>query len=786
MVDRKNLLDRLSRGRDARLFVISGVAGSGKTSLVCQWILRDRLPVVWYSLDQMDNDLTVFFRYLVSGFASADYRLVPASADILEGKRVAHPDLMARLIERLVDVPEDLYLVLDDYHFVSLGEIHDALAYFLDHVPARIHVVITSRAGIPFFLAHFKVRNQVVEISASDIRFTEKETKEFFTEVIPVKLTAEDLQDVSRHTEGWVGGLQLLGLSLRDKETPGDIGSMLARISREAADYIVDEVIRPQEARLAALLRATALLDRFNADVAAEITGMKDAGDLLDRAYRSNLFLIPLDESHAWYRYHHLFSQAVRERAKLSSPDLMASVYKKAALWFTRNDYSEDAFRNALASGDFDFAADLMEDHLLLLIDQYGRASGVTWLARLPQKIAARHPLLQLHECHIKMESFQLTEVEAIVRDIERDETEAFSRYEGAKKEFALDLFTYVKNALRYYYRDPAHADRERLNRASETISPANKPFAGWIKILVSLSYMFDGRPSASEAALKEASSLVFPSANWFTKILWFRMVAGTERVRGRLRRSEAILRQAFELIEQKAMSDTSLKFLLYLPMAWVAYHRNDLEKALEYATGAARYGERTAFRRDNVEGNLLLSLIHLARGDEEEERRCTRKMLQATKDVEVSEISVSAEPWLVRLSLARGEMQYAARWLQERKLSWDEPFSSRFVDESIAQAELLYRQRRYREAEQTLERLRSLCFDHNMMEAVLAVDVFRCAVFRALKERERARNIMEKALAFGESEGYLRIFVDYAPFVIPLAAGDDRLSFRRPGVPAS
>ena len=352
MVDRKGLLDRLSEGKDARLVVISGVAGSGKTSLVCQWILRDRLPVAWCSLDEMDNEGSLFYRYVLAAFTAKDARLPsPAGPWLQEEKAASGRDIMSRLIEHFVDIPGDLYLVLDDYHFITSRKIHDAVFHFLNHMPATIHVVITSRHSIPFSLSHFKVRNQVVEISASDMRFTGEETERFFAEIIPVKLTMDEAREVARHTEGWVGGLQLFGLTFKKKEVPANLGSVLAKVDQDATDYLVDEVINVQPARVKAFLQATAILDRFNADVAREVTGMADSADILDRIYRNNLFLIPLDTDRKWYRYHHLFSEAVRGRARIASPALVRRVYRQSGLWFAKHGVPQGRLSECLCVG---------------------------------------------------------------------------------------------------------------------------------------------------------------------------------------------------------------------------------------------------------------------------------------------------------------------------------------------------------------------------------------------------------------------------------------------------
>lgn len=495
---------------------------------------------------------------------------------------------------------------------------------------------------------------------------------------------------------------------------------------------------------------------------------MRDAGELLDKVYRNNLFLIPLDADANWYRYHHLLSEAVRERMKASSPDRLRRIYEQAALWFARNGYLEDAFRNAFASEDFEFAADLLEDYLLFINDRCEYASGRRWLANLPHDVFMRRTLLRLHDGQI-LESFHLEDVEAVVRYIESDKTSAFAGYEGHKRQLCEDLFTYFRYVLYYYYRQPAHANEEQLNEAFRMISPENRLFSGYVKILVALSWISQGAPSKAEAALEESSPPIVSSGSPWARALWFRVAATVQRMQGRLLRSEAILNEALEFLKEKNVSETPLRYILYLPMAWIWYHRNDLEKALTYGSGAASYGEHVRFARDIAEGNLLLFLAHLAAGEMKEAEERLQRVRLATQTPGVSDASVSADPWLMRLSGQEGDAHYAQEWSSRTMLSLAKGFSSNMLHECMSSVELLIRRKQYRQADAVLSKLRPLCVDRNLMEAVLDIDIARSAALYGLKDHERAQKIIGKALAFAAAEGYVRPFLNHAPAIFPL-----------------
>jgi LuxR family transcriptional regulator, maltose regulon positive regulatory protein len=773
MIQRTHLVDRLSAERDRRLIVISGAAGSGKTSLVCQWINKDRIPVAWYSLDKADSESGMFFHYLLAALSVMDSE--PASLVGLwlqKQKRFSGKDIIPLLIENLADLPEDIYLVLDDYHLNTSKRIHDALLYLLDHIPPKMHIVIISRYGVPFPMSHFKVRNQMVHISAEDMKFTEKETEQFFTEIIPVKLSTDEVHELARYTEGWVGGLQLLGLSLKEKYTFESLSNILTRARQDTTDYLIDEVITVQPKNIKTFLYRTALLDRFNVDVCREVTGMADTPEILDHVYRNNLFLTSLDTERKWYCYHHLFSEAIRKQLKIS-PDAFCEVHRKAALWFSQNDYLEDAFRHAFASGDFEFAADLLEDYLLHLYERYEVAASLRWLAKLPHEVFMQRPLLRLYECCFKIESFQLPDIEATLTDIEDLQTRAFERYEGVKKALCQDLFLYFKSILPCY-RDPAPADVDQLDEALQRISLEDRLFPYVIKDIIASRHFFRGDLPRARDTLREASAKIFSSESTWAKMIWFGTAAYVERWQGHLCRAEAVLQEGFELLDQKGLSDTPLKFMLYAPMAWVFYFRNDLEKALEYGAIAMKFAEESRSVTTIFERSMLLAFIYQARGEAEKAYQYMKKIQDISKAIGNSNLIRSTDACIALLTMWLGDFRWTKQWVDRRKLCMDELFSFRLALECLAYAELLYRNGQYGDAGHMLETLRDRCGNQNTMEPMLSIDLLHSATLYALNDQDRAKNIMERALAFSESEGYIIPFVclarDISPILIDMA----------------
>lgn len=770
LVFRKHLVDTLSDAGKRRLAVVSGPAGSGKTSLVRQWLAQDNPTVAWYSLDKADNDFDIFFRYLITCLSATSKDLKKRLDPMLQDRAMlSYQTIVSRLIHILLELDRTLFIVLDDYHDITTIEIHDFIYRLISHIGPNVHFVIISRRNIPFSLSHFKVRDQLVEVSAENLKFSERETKLFFDQILSIPISMEEIRQLSRYMEGWIGGIQLFGLSIRGNQRNHTFTRTLIKACRQSTNYLMDQVIENQPESVNQFIFTTALLDRFNVDLAKHLLGINDTSDLFDYVLNNNFFLLPLDEKGQWFRYQHVLSEAVRERVRQSDPQLWHRTYCNASLWLAQNGYFEDAFRYALSSEDMEFTANLLEAYLLHIYDRCEYASGTRWLAKLPHDIFIQRPLLRLHAVGQKIESFRFTDIEAILKDIEANQKSAFNQYQGRKRQLCIDLFTYFRSVMSHYYKDPLNADLEQMDADSSSISNENKILSAYIKIHMALSYMLKAEPVQASKALKDASTIIFSSDRLWPRMMWSRTMATVERMQGRLLRSEILLQEAMRFLSERNLSNLPLKYMLYLPMGWNFYYRNDLDQAFTYADAAVKYAEKVKLSRDIIESNLLLALIFQARGQREALEACQRKMVKITNQIDVPYISVDSDLWIARISMFQGDIQGGQYWSDHRKLTIKDDFSNRFINECLAQAELFHRLKRYKDVVHWLEKLRMMCIDRKMMEKVLEIDLLVGAALYADDEQDKALALVNGALSFSATEPYVRPFVNHADSLYPV-----------------
>lgn len=771
MLHRKHLVDRISLGRDCRLISVCGPAASGKTSLVCEWINRDDVTAAWYSLDEADNDRDTFFEYLFATLAGAGCLASPVVGQPALGQqRPSVRDMVSHLIAQVSAPKDDVYLCLDDYHLISAQDIHDALSLLINHMPARMHLVVLSRYGLPFSLSRWKIKNEMLEISSQDMKWSARETDRFFREALGIHLSPGQSEQLTLTMEGWVGGLQLFALSLKGKRTMASMASVLGKACQEASEYLINEVINTQPEKVRLFLLETALLDRFNADVCKAVTGAEDATETLRYVFQNNLFLNSLDDGETWFRYHHIFSKAVRKQARMTLEGRCREVYQSAARWYAENGYLEDAFRHAFASEDFEFAADILEDYLGMLYDRDEIAAFRRWLLKLPRDVFQRHPLLRLLECRFKIETVQLLNIAETLSDIESSMPDMLSRYEGSKRRLCEDLLLLFKHILPSWY-DPESIDVGRLREVLNRVSPGSRTLAG-IGMLIPFKYFYRGEMVAAGKALDETAAMVFSSGRRLDRAIWFRVKAMIERFQGSLSGSEAVLERAASYLRDDylALGD-SLDFMVNLPRAWLFYLRNDIAKATEFGSEALKYVEQSRFLYELIDGSYLMSLVYLARGEMEKASRCVQRMQWAARAAGAPELLSLTDAYAARIALYKRDLPAAEKWASRHPFGVDEPFSLRFVVRTLVLSEVLVRRGEYGEASRLLAILRDRCAENHVREAVLEVDILSAACAFGLHDRRMARTLLKEALTFAESEGYVRPFVERADLIAPLLA---------------
>ena len=349
IVARGRLRERLSRGTESRLTLISAPAGFGKTTLLAEWLASRpggtaSIPVAWLSLDPADSQPATFWTYLVSALQTASPGVGASALAQLQGPQLPPIEtVLAQLLNDLGGVPSETILVLDDYHVIDAPDIHEAMASLLDHLPPQVHVVIITRADPPLPMARLRARGELTEIRAADLRFTPDEAAAYLNGAMGLGLAESDVSALEGRTEGWIAALQLAALSIQGRE---DVASFIEGFSgddRYIVDYLAEEVLLRQPEDVRAFLLQSSILRLLSDPFCDAVTGHPGGKAMLEALDRKRLFLVPLDGRRQWYRYHYLFADRLRARLLDEQPDQAPDLHRRASAWYERTGDAAEA-----------------------------------------------------------------------------------------------------------------------------------------------------------------------------------------------------------------------------------------------------------------------------------------------------------------------------------------------------------------------------------------------------------------------------------------------------------
>ena len=345
VIARPRLAEEINRALTRKLTLIAAPPGFGKTTLLSSWCqspAESQVLLGWVSLDPGDNDPSRFWTYVLTALDQLQPGVAagPLAALASAGQSPSPPieGLLSAVLNGMSGLASDAVLVLDDYHVIESQPIHQGLNFLIEHLPACLHFMISTRADPPLPLARLRARGDLTEIRAADLRFTPDETATFLNETMGLQLDARSVAALEARTEGWIAGLQLAALALRDHaDVPGFIGAFTGN-NRYVLDYLGEEVISRQPPYLQTFLLRTSVLGRICAPLCDAVVGQDPTvlnkpacQSILEGLERANLFIVPLDDERRWYRYHQLFRDVLQGQLRLAeSVETIAGLDRKS------------------------------------------------------------------------------------------------------------------------------------------------------------------------------------------------------------------------------------------------------------------------------------------------------------------------------------------------------------------------------------------------------------------------------------------------------------------------
>lgn len=751
---RRRLIERVQAGLNGRLTIISAPPGFGKTTLLSAWLAANQNSrVAWYSLDEDDNEPVRFFAYIAASLHPLEPAAVPTLDSSLETGSSNPRELVAALINDVSEFSsKSVVLVLDDYHHITQQPIHDALAYLIDHLPNNIHLVFISRADPPLPLGRWRVRGQLTEIRADDLRFTEEETAQFLNQTMGLSLSAANIRTLEARTEGWVAGLQLAALSLQKSTNPGEVISAFAGSNRYVADYLTDEVLSRQGESLRQFLLKTSMLERFNAALCDYVLQSDRSESMLAELERANLFIIPLDSDSNWFRYHHLFADLLKRRA----PSQTADLHRRAAEWFEKNNFLLDAIRHWIAADEPERVASLVER---TLSQSWGQAELVSLMHRiesLPDDVLANHPILSafLGWTWLWL-GYDSTRTLPLLERAERnlkDEPQA---------SHARGRFQVIRSYIARAVNNDSPGALLLAEQALQQLDEQDLLWRGFAQFNIAiLAHAMGLGLEKTESAYNEAAQLCRAAGDPTTA--WIAECARVQVVRecGDLPRAIALNRRLLETLERQD-APALVRGWVHINKAWGHYLINDLKNAwLETSLTQDLEAQTGGMPDVSLRLYALLNKLELLNGNEAAARKAANDLVAITDRSGVTNAIDRARGLQAELMFRLKDWpafdSYARTYTPPQL-----PLFFPYRLQTLLQIRYLARKKDWDQSRLLVEEQVRLAREAGYLEYEMELHIVRTLIEQESGNSSAAIKTLERALEIGRVGGYVRVFLD-------------------------
>ena len=796
LVSRPHLLERLNDGLGRKLTLISAPPGFGKTTLLATWLASWRkakpapqppgaggrtLQIGCVSLDRADNDPARFWTY----FAAAVKTVRPEAGEIALGMlQSPQPPpveaLVTALVNAIAEEPEPLVIVLDDYHVIRAEPIHTSLVFLLDHLPPGMHLVVATRTDPPWPLARWRVRAQMTELRAADLRFAPDETTAFLNQAMKLGLEPEEIAALEQRTEGWIAGLHMAALALQGTcNPPGqhDIQRFISGFTgsqRFIFDYLLEEVLQQQPPSIQAFLLKTSLLDRLNASLCDAVLDTASAPEnqraafILNYLERSNLFIISLDSEQRWYRYHHLFAGLLRRRLEQSQPASMPGLHQRASAWYESQDLIEEAVAHAFASCDLQRAADLVYHYARRIHVQTNLVTLSGWLEALPEELICAHPWLCAYQALAWYWTGRRDRIEERLQTAEQI-LQLAAQPPALSAEEKQHLAGYIA-AIRAHLALVSGNIPRVLAMAEQALQqlPPGDYMRGWTSTALGGAYWGRGDVLAAQAAFTAAQTVALQHGYRFLAVPPACYVGMQWVKRGKLDDALRTYREAAELAIGADGRQLPVAGFPNVKIGDVLRERNELEAASRHLHMGVEQCVQLGHPDVLADGYAALARLQLTLGDLD---AALATLQNADQVAGRSPVDPFVRCWLdecrVRLWISAKNLAAASQWAQASGLTVEGELSYHFDLHHLNLARVLVAEGlagasgSLKPALGLLERLLTAAEAAGWINEAIKTLVLQALAFQGVGSRPAALNALGRALSLAEPGGYIRVFID-------------------------
>ncbi len=768
LVARPRLTALLTNALGKGFTLISAPAGYGKTTLVSSWLHEAGIPCMWLSLEEGDNDPVSFLQYLLTALQMAIPSIRLDLLEMVEGLQPASfQAVMNIVINEITRQAGRFVLVMDDFHLIQDQLILDIVAFLLDHIPAQqLHLVLITRADPPLPLSRLRVRNQMVEIRADQLRFTTDEAAEFVNGVMGFNLSDAQLSAMHTRTEGWIAGLQLAGLSMQEcKDIPGFI-TAFSGSHHYIVDYLAEEVLKRQDEQIRAFLLQTSILSRMCGSLCDSLVDIEWAGppldgqDILESLQKKNLFIISLDEERSWYRYHHLFADALNRRLEYQYPELMPKLYRRASAWYEKNGLIGEAIRYALGAEDLDRVAQLVEQNGCYLLMSGEVLTLLRWIESV-EGYFATHPWLIIQKgwaltlagrMELAEQTFQAAE--SVLSDLQPSpDVNTMVGTISAGRAYWADLQGNIPEAGRLAVQAlDLLPDTDTMSQSMRSVATAALAKTKLLQgDLTQARKIFDQSAEIGRAA--NNVEMIINTNGEISNILL---------EQGQLRQAERLLLDTLPLTVRPDGQRLPISGQVYPGLTRVYYEWNKLEQAAYFVNQCLEISDQWGNDELCAIATVLSAKVEQAQGHLENARALMRTADQIKRDNQLYPRNlIWIEAALDRFWLSMGRPEIVSQRIQASGIHPEDEITFLHEPKYLTLVRWMLACKEYEPALGLTQRLLQKARTSQRMLRVIELLVLQSLVFHGKKDVINAVASLASAVTLAQPEGYKRVFLD-------------------------
>jgi LuxR family maltose regulon positive regulatory protein len=766
IISRPHLLTNLDAGMHHKLTLISASAGSGKTTLLSDWAGQRSWPVAWFSLEESDNEPTRFWRYMIAALQ----KIVPDTTDAHE-PQINIEAMLATLLNTLLALQTDVALVLEDYHFIDNSRIHQTVEFFIEHLPPHIHLFISSRVNPPFALARLRSRSHLHEIAPHQLALSNQEVKYFLDKVMRLQVPESMIALLAQHTEGWITGIQLAGISLQHHPNTYDFINNFTGSTSFIFEYLAEEVLLQQSPAIQLFLLSTSVLNRLCDPLCAALTQTPAAQDVLAQLEQANLFIVPLDHHGYWYRYHHLFRDFLLRHLRQHYPQQLHHLHLQASIWYEQEQLFPEAIDHALAAEDLPRAARLLMHIEQTLIRHNEVATLRHWLDAFPEDVIHTFPSLCLLQAWLCMITGQKTDlIEAWLESAQHNPLHPQPIPAPPDLPLPSDTTTSMIATIHAHLYNIKGDIPHAITFVQQALRslPQNDLFQrGIYELTLGSIYWLNEDIDEAHHTFVKAQRAGISTDNLYIQVFSLYGQETTCMARNHYHQAFSLLQTILHLAEErKECQSFWMTAGAYLDIGLLYYEWNNLPAALDAFEHGVALSVQWEHKLMHMYGNTLLARTYQALGD----ATTAHHIIQHTEqyvlyDSSYSWIVATAESHRLRLAILHNDTIPIDQW---------KPVSTcHYVHtlEQVTFARILLQRQNPQQALSLLQELQQHVCTIGQARVLTEVLLLQALSLQRLGKHEPATSMLQESLSHAQRSGYTRLFIDEGPACAQLLA---------------